>query len=95
MGFVMANTRFETTIQPWGNSLGLRITRTLSVLAHLDKGTTVTIELVEGGLLVKPKSAAPKPLVFPYTEAALVDGLTPAKAHADELPVGLPSEWGD
>lgn len=91
----MAETHFETTIQPWGNSLGLRITRSLSVLAHLDRGTAVTVEVVEGGLLVKPKSAVSKSLVFPYTEAALVEGLTPAKAHADELPVGLPSEWGD
>lgn len=91
----MANTHFETTIQPWGNSLGLRITRALSVMAHLDRGTTVTVEVVEGGLLVKPKPTAAKPLVFPFTEQALIEGLTPAKAHADELPAGLPTEWGD
>ncbi|TAN52678.1 MAG: hypothetical protein EPN21_03315 [Methylococcaceae bacterium] len=89
----MAIMPFETTIQPWGNSLGLRITRALSTSAHLDRGTVVTVEVVEEGLLVKPKLAVPRPRVFPFTEAALVEGLTPAKAHADELPVGLSSEW--
>ncbi len=86
---------FETTIQPWGNSLGLRITRPISVLAHLDKGTPVTVEIVDGGLLVKPALPSFKKVDFPFTESALVAGLSPEKAHADALPSPLPSEWGD
>lgn len=86
---------FETTIQPWGNSLGLRITRPISVLAHLDKGTPVTIEVIDGGVLVKPVLPKLKSPDFPFTESALVAGLSPEKAHADTLPAALSSEWGD
>lgn len=84
--------KFATTIQPWGNSLGLRITRPLGDMARLKKGSKVTIELVAGGLLVKPEVSAKKRFKLPYTEAELVRGLTPAKAHADELPVPLTAE---
>ncbi len=91
----MTNIQFETVIQPWGNSLGLRITRALSEAAHLERGTVVTVAVVDGGLLVKPKSIPGKPLAFPYSEAELVRGLNPVKAHADELPAILASELGD
>jgi antitoxin MazE len=83
----------DTTIQPWGNSLGLRITRSLSELAHLKRGTVVTVEVIEGGLLVKPKPSERR-IKWPFSEAELVKGLTPAGAHADELPMSLPSEIG-
>lgn len=91
----MANASFEATIQPWGNSLGLRITRALSEVAHLHRGTSVTVAVVDGGLLVKPNpTPRSKRIVFPYSEADLVKGMTPAKAHADELPQALTSELG-
>ena len=90
----MANTSFDAVIQPWGNSLGLRITRALSEATHLERGTLVTVALVDGGLLVKPKPKRSKPSVFPYSEAELVLELNPAKAHADELPAILESERG-
>ena len=91
----MADVHFEAVIQPWGNSLGLRITRALSEAAHLERGTVVTVAVVDGGLLVKPKPMPGKPLALPYSEAELVQGLDPAKAHADELPAILASELGD
>jgi antitoxin MazE len=94
MDMVMKRFTVDTTIQPWGNSLGLRITQPLSELAHLERGTVVTVEVVDGGLLVKPKSVACKAWVLPFSEAELVAGLTPASAHADELPTVLPSETG-
>ncbi|MBU6469437.1 MAG: transcriptional regulator [Gammaproteobacteria bacterium] len=86
--------KFTTTIQPWGNSLGLRITRPLGDMARLKKGSKVTIEVVEGGLLVKSHTPAKKRLQLPYTEAELVSGLTPSRAHADELPIPLSGELG-
>jgi len=91
----MANIRFEAVIQPWGNSLGLRITRALSEAAHLERGTVVTVAVIDGGLLVKPKPMPGKPLVFPYSEAEVVRELNPGKAHADELPTILASELGE
>lgn len=86
--------KFSTTIQPWGNSLGLRITRPVGHLARLKKGSKVIVEVVEGGLLVKPQQPAKKPIKLPFTEQQLVKGLTPFKAHADELPSRLDSELG-
>jgi len=91
----MATIHFEAVIQPWGNSLGLRITRALSEAAHLERGAVVTVAVVDGGLLVTPKPKLGKPRAFPYSEAELVLGLDPAKAHADELPAILASELGD
>lgn len=86
------HVKFSTVIQPWGNSLGLRITRPLGQMARLRKGSRVTIELVDEGLLVKPAVAGNKRLKLPFTEAQLIAGLTPDKAHADELPVLLADE---
>lgn len=82
----MVDTHFKAVIQPWGNSLGLRITPALSEAAHFERGPVVTVAVVDGGLLVKPKPIPGKPLALPYSEAELVRGLDPAKAHADELP---------
>lgn len=89
------NAKFEGTIQPWGNSLGLRITRPMGELAKLTKGSKVVIEITEQGLLVKPTMKNRGRLELPYSEADLVRGLTPAKAHADELPTLLSSETGE
>lgn len=87
--------KFEGTIQPWGNSLGLRITRPMCELAHLAKGSIVEIEITERGLFVKPAVKKRGRLDLPYSEAELVRGLTPAKAHADELPTPIASEAGE
>ncbi len=92
----MAAASFEATIQPWGNCLGLRITRALSELAHLQRGTAVIVAVVDGGLLIKPRvKAKPRRPPLPWSEADLVKGMTPAKAHADELPQAIASELGE
>jgi antitoxin MazE len=80
---------FETRIQAWGNSMGLRITRAVSEAARLEKGAVVTMELTDEGLLIRPKQAAGKV----WTEEELLAGLTPYKAHADELPELLNHEF--
>ncbi len=79
---------FEARIQAWGNSMGLRITRAVSEAAQLEKGALVTMELTEDGLLVRPK----KSLAKAWTEDELLKGITPYKAHADELPTLLSHE---
>lgn len=84
--------KFTTTLQPWGNSLGLRIIRPLGEMAGLKKGAKVTIEVLEEGLLVKAAAPAKKHFKLPFSEADLVRGLMPSKAHADALPIPLPKE---
>ncbi|MGH8532251.1 MAG: AbrB/MazE/SpoVT family DNA-binding domain-containing protein [Gammaproteobacteria bacterium] len=88
------NARFETTIQPWGNSLGLRITKSISDLAQIGKGAKVTVEVTNNGLVVK-KKVVKKSFRIPYSEAELLKGMTPRKAHADELLSLLTTELGE
>ncbi len=85
--------QFEGVIQPWGNSLGLRITKPMSKYAHMGRGDAVIIEITEDGLSVRPKTT--KPTQLPFTESDLLAGLTPYTAHADELPTLVSSETGE
>ena len=80
---------FEGTIQPWGNSLGLRITRPVSQLTNLQKGSKVLLAITEEGLLVCNKPDIP----HKFTEAQLIEHLTPTLAHADELPDLMEHEY--
>jgi antitoxin MazE len=84
------NIAFEGTVQQWGNSLGLRITRAVCDLARIRKGTRVRMEVTEAGLLVRPVAETPKT----YSEGELLAGLNPYSAHADELPALLETEQG-
>ncbi len=59
------------------------------------QGSIVEIEITERGLFVKPTVKKRGRLELPYSEAELVRGLTPAKAHADGLPTPIPGEAGD
>lgn len=88
-----AKARFEGTVQPWGNSLGIRITRAMSDMAHIGRGDKVSIEITENGMVISRKKAV-KRIKLPYTEADLLAGMTPRKAHADELPCMLAHEVG-
>ncbi len=83
--------RFEGTVQPWGNSLGLRITRAMSDMAHIGRGDKVSIEITESGMVITRKEEA-KRLRLPFSEAELIAGMTPHTAHADELPTLLDDE---
>ncbi|MFH0351089.1 MAG: hypothetical protein ACHBMF_04025 [Chromatiales bacterium] len=89
-----SNARFEATIQPWGNSLGLRITKSISDLAQIGKGAKVTVEVTNKGLVIK-KKVVKKTLRIPYSEAELLKGMTPRKAHTDELFSLLTTELGE
>ncbi len=80
---------FEGKIQAWGNSMGLRITRAIGEAAGLDRGTAVSLELTDEGLLIRPKRAA----IRHWTEDELLQGLTPHTAHADELPKLMDQEF--
>lgn len=83
--------RFEGRIQAWGNSMGVRITRAVAELAGLERDTPVTIEAGPEGVVIR-KQARP---ARKWTEADLLEGLTPHTAHADELPALLPTETAD
>ena len=78
-------------IKQWGNSLALRITGIMSEVPRLDVGTRVTVDVSSEGLVVKPVAGQTGIFRFPYSESALLAGITPDTAHADALadPAGI------
>ncbi len=44
----------HTKIQKWGNSLGLRIPRSIAAEAQVHEGATVDLSVENGRLLVRP-----------------------------------------
>lgn len=46
--------KVEQTIQDWGNGLGVRITAPVAKAAHFARGLPITVEVVKGGILLRP-----------------------------------------
>ena len=53
-----AVVKVEQTVQEWGNGLGVRITAPVARAARFARGLPITVEVVDGGVLVR---AAGKP----------------------------------
>ena len=70
----------STQIAKWGNSLGLRLPKSVAREAHLDEGDTVEVSVKGGAIVVRP--ARPT-----YTLRALVAKMTRRNRHAE-------SDWG-
>lgn len=51
----------------------------------LREGSKVSVDISEKGLIIKSQSVKFKNIRFPYSEKRLLAGMTPKKAHADEL----------
>ena len=67
----------QTKIQKWGNSLGLRIPRSLAAEAQVEEGATVELSLENGRLMIRPLR------VRKYTLNALLRKVTPRNRHAE------------
>lgn len=80
-------------IQKWGNSLALRITGPIRSIPNFNEGMEVDIEVSEEGICVKPTRQ--HRLKLPFTEDDLLKGMTPQKAHADEVAIITSKELGD
>jgi len=85
----------ETSIQKWGNGLGLRITKPLSQLAHFEAGTIVSVEVTKEGMMIKRLNGVSKKFQNPFSESDLVNELSPYTAHLDELVTPLATEMGE
>jgi len=91
----MRFARQETTIQKWGNGLGLRITKPLSQLAHFEAGTVVDVEVTKEGIMIKRLKGFKKKFKNPFSESDLLNELSPDTAHWDELVTPLATEMGE
>jgi len=77
--------RVETEIRRWGNSLALRVTGAMAQLPRFEPGTRVTVDINSEGFVVKRATGRLGTFRFPYSEQALLAGMTPENAHADLL----------
>ena len=87
--------RQETTLQKWGNGLGLRITKSLSRLAHFEAGTVVEVEVTKEGIMIKPLNGFKKKFNNPFSESDLLNELSLDTANLDELVTPLATEMGE
>jgi antitoxin MazE len=67
-------------VQKWGNSLGIRIPKSLAMKVGIGEGTEVDLDIEEGHLVIKPKST---------TLDELLSQITPDNVHT-EIPTGEP-----
>lgn len=67
----------QTKIQKWGNSLGLRIPRSVAAEAQVEEGAAVELSVESGRLLVRPLR------VRKYALSALLKKVTPGNRHGE------------
>ncbi|MCS7464304.1 AbrB/MazE/SpoVT family DNA-binding domain-containing protein [Paenibacillus doosanensis] len=67
-------------VQKWGNSLGIRIPKSLAMKAGIEEGTEVDLDIEEGHIVIKPKST---------TLDELLSQITPDNIHT-EISTGEP-----
>jgi antitoxin MazE len=71
-----------TQISRWGNSLGLRLPKSVAREAQVDEGDTVDVSVRNGAIVIRP--SRPK-----YSLRQLVAKITPRNRH-DETDWGVP-----
>ena len=69
-----------TTIQKWGNSLAVRIPKSVSQQIRVNEGDDVELRVEAEGLLVRPARRR-------YQLSTLVRKITPSNRHAE-------TDWG-
>ncbi|MBE9915792.1 AbrB/MazE/SpoVT family DNA-binding domain-containing protein [Paenibacillus donghaensis] len=67
-------------VQKWGNSLGIRIPKSLALKVGIKEGSEVDLDVEDGHLVIKPKSA---------TLDELLAQVTPKNLHK-EVSTGEP-----
>ena len=70
----------KTQIARWGNSLGLRLSKSVALEAQVDEGDTVDVSVKNGAIVIRPSRPT-------YSLDLLVARITPRNRH-DE------SAWG-
>jgi antitoxin MazE len=70
----------RTLVARWGNSLGVRLPKSVAVEAQLDEGDPVDVSVKNGAVMIRPRRPT-------YSLDQLVARITPSNRH-DE------SDWG-
>jgi antitoxin MazE len=69
-----------TQIAKWGNSLGLRLPKSVALEAQVDEGDTVDVSVKNGAIVIRPSRPT-------YSLEQLVAKITPRNRHNE-------SDWG-
>ena len=69
-----------TQLARWGNSLGLRLPKSIAIEARLDAGDTVEVSVRNGAIVIRPSRPT-------YSLDQLVARITPRNRHSE-------SDWG-
>ena len=72
-----------TQIAKWGNSLGLRLPKSVAQAAQIDEGDRVDVTVKNGAIVIRPSRPA-------YSLDELVSQITPKNRH-DETDWGTPT----
>jgi antitoxin MazE len=73
-----------TQVAKWGNSLGVRLPKSVALEAQVEVGDAVDVRVEDGAIVIRP--TPPR-----YTLEALVDAITPRNRHDEsdwDTPVG-------
>lgn len=70
------------TVAKWGNSLAVRIPQNLAKEIHLAEGSEIDLGVVDGNLVMKPRSRKR------YSLDELIKGITPENLHT-EIDTGI------
>lgn len=65
------------TVAKWGNSLAVRIPQNLAKEIHLAEGAEIDISVVDGTIVIKPRSRKR------YSLDQLIEGITPENLHTE------------
>lgn len=76
------------TVAKWGNSLAVRIPQNLAKEIHLTEGTAIDLSVVDGALVVKPRSR------MRYSLDDLIGQITPENLHTEiDSGIAVGNEW--
>ena len=84
----------ESQINKWGNSAAVRIPANMLASMGLTVNSPVTIEILDGKIVIEPVKESKKRLSLPFSEEALLQGLNAYTAHADEVATPTHKEMG-
>ncbi|MEF3310728.1 AbrB/MazE/SpoVT family DNA-binding domain-containing protein [Paenibacillus sp. GYB004] len=71
-------------VQKWGNSLGIRIPKSLAIKVGLEEGSEVDLDVENGHLVIKPKSATLEELLAQVTPDNLHQEISTGKPQGRE-----------
>jgi len=76
----------QTEIKRWGNSAAVRLPSKLLAALQLEINSSISIDIKDNKIIIEAVSEQARDrLCFPFSEAALLKGMTAENAHADEL----------